>query len=148
MWIIDSECTDHMTNDDTLFLVEHQLSAGYQMSLAEIGQVIKATKIGFIASSSAVDGREYDCHISDVLFAPGLRHNLLSVSRLENAGFATVFREGGVELWAGDTLFAVGRRRNDLYELKPSKCCGFCGHQRALASTAWAHRHQRYSSDG
>lgn len=118
LWIIDSGCTDHMTNDDKLFLVERRLSAVYPVSLAEKGQAIEATKIGFIASTSVVNGREYDCHISDVLFAPGLRHNLLSVSRLEKAGFVAVFREGGVELWAGDVLFAEGQRRNDLYELK------------------------------
>lgn len=88
------------------------------ISLAEEGQTVQATKVGFIAAKSNVNGLDYDCDISEVLFVPGLRHNLLSVSRLEKAGCVVVFRDGGVELWAGNVLFAVGKRNHDLYEIK------------------------------
>uniref|UniRef100_A0A8D8G220 Copia protein n=1 Tax=Culex pipiens TaxID=7175 RepID=A0A8D8G220_CULPI len=116
-WIIDSGCTDHMVNDSSLFLAEQTLKSSYPVSLAEEGQAIAATKVGFISAMSYVQGKEYLCEVSDVLYAPGLRHNLLSVSRLEKAGFSVVFRNGVVELLDGNTIFAVGKRTQDLYEL-------------------------------
>lgn len=113
-WVIDSGCTDHMVNRDSFFTVEKELSTPYPVSLAEEGQAIKAIKVGFIAATSSVNGREYKCDISEILYAPGLRHNLLSVSRLEKAGCVVIFRAGKVELWADNVLFGVGERKCDL----------------------------------
>lgn len=116
-WIVDSGCTDHMVSEDTFFLVQKTLETPYPVSLAEENQAIVVTKAGFISCVSHVEEKEYRCDISDVLYAPGLRHNLLSVSRLEKSGFTVIFRNGEVEFWSGNILFAVGSRCQDLYEV-------------------------------
>lgn len=116
-WIVDSGCTDHMVNEDSFFVVQKTLETPYPVSLAEEGQAIVATKTGCISCMSYVDKKEYRCDISGVLYAPGLRQNLLSVSRLEKAGFTVIFRQGEVQFWSDDVLFAVGIRCQDLYEI-------------------------------
>lgn len=117
-WLLDSGCTDHMVNSDGLFTFEKTFPLPYPVSLAEEGQIVRATKIGFIAAASNIHGREYPCDISEVLYVPGLRHNSLSVSRLEKAGCVVIFRDGIVELWSENVLFAIGKRKQDLYEIR------------------------------
>jgi hypothetical protein len=38
-------------------------------------------------------------HLSDVLFVPGMRRNLVSISTLENKGYKVVFYDGKVLVW-------------------------------------------------
>ena len=58
----------------------------------------------------------------DVLYVPGLKKNLLSISSLENKGFKVAFIDGDVLMWTkGETLneeIIIGSEENGLYKLK------------------------------
>lgn len=41
--------------------------------------------------NAILDGREIMCKMENVLYLPELRHNLLSVGRLENSGLKLIF---------------------------------------------------------
>ena len=50
--------------------------------------------MGYINAISFIDGKEIMCKIEKVLCVPELRHNLLSVGRLENACLKVIFNNG------------------------------------------------------
>jgi hypothetical protein len=60
--------------------------------------------------------------MKDVLYVPGLKKNLLSISALEKKGFRVSFIDGEVLMWAkGETLHEViiiGNEENVFYKLK------------------------------
>ena len=60
--------------------------------------------------------------MKDVLYVPGLKKNLLSISALEKKGFKVAFIDGKVLMWAkGETLneaIIIGSEENGLYKLK------------------------------
>jgi hypothetical protein len=60
--------------------------------------------------------------MKDVLYVPGLKKNLLSISALEKKGFRVAFIDGEVLMWAkGETLneaIVIGNEENGLYKLK------------------------------
>jgi hypothetical protein len=60
--------------------------------------------------------------MKDVLYVPGLKKNLLSISTLEKKGFIVSFIDGEVLIWAkGETLneaIIIGNEENGLYKLK------------------------------
>lgn len=62
--------------------------------------------------------------MKDVLYVPGLKKNLLSISRLEKKGFRVVFVDGQVLMWPrGKTIndvVVIGVEEGGLYKLKGS----------------------------
>jgi hypothetical protein len=60
--------------------------------------------------------------MKDVLYVPGLKKNLLSISSLENKGYRVAFIDGEVLMWAkGETInevIIIGSEENGLYRLK------------------------------
>lgn len=58
----------------------------------------------------------------DVLYVPGLKKNLLSVSVMENRGFDIMFKKGQVlihpERASPDTAVSIGVREGNLYRLR------------------------------
>jgi hypothetical protein len=60
--------------------------------------------------------------MKDVLYVPGLKKNLLSISYLEKKGYRVAFIDGEVLMWAkGETLneaIIIEREENGLYKLK------------------------------
>ena len=60
-------------------------------------------------------------HLSDVLFVPGIKRNLISISTLEDKGFNIAFSNGSVMAWKKDSDFnstqIIGERHGSLYKL-------------------------------
>ena len=60
--------------------------------------------------------------MKDVLYVPGLKKNLLSISALDKKGYRFAFIDGEILMWAkGETLnevIVIGREENGLYKLK------------------------------
>jgi hypothetical protein len=60
-------------------------------------------------------------HMNDVLFVPGLRKNLLSISALEDKGYRVAFVDGQVFIWPKDSNIdatkVIGVREGGLYKL-------------------------------
>ena len=60
--------------------------------------------------------------MKEVLYVPGLKKNLLSISNLDKEGYIVTFRDGQVLMWSkGKTLeylVVIGEEEGGLYELK------------------------------
>ncbi|KAB5515991.1 hypothetical protein DKX38_026639 [Salix brachista] len=87
-WLIDSGCTNHMTNDKKLFkslmpteITKVKIGNGDYISVEGKGTIT-------ITSSSGVK------LISDVLYVPEINQNLLSVGQLIERGLKVVFEDG------------------------------------------------------
>ncbi|KAL3500572.1 hypothetical protein ACH5RR_039665 [Cinchona calisaya] len=89
VWLVDSGCSHHMTGDKSFFkdLDETKkkqiwLGDNKQIQVEGEGTVAVHTSQGKIK------------HIQNVLFAPSLAHNLLSVGQLLDSGFFVLFDDG------------------------------------------------------
>ena len=88
-WIVDSGATCHMCNDRKLFVelcnlekpLEVTLGDGYNLDAIGCGVVILETKLP--------SGKTKKCKLNDVLYVPKLSYNLLSVSKISDAGKTT-----------------------------------------------------------
>ena len=60
--------------------------------------------------------------MKDVLYVPGLKKNLLSISSLDKKDYRVAFIDGEVLMWAkGETLkeaIVIGKEKGGLYKLK------------------------------
>jgi hypothetical protein len=85
-WVVDSGSTQHMTGTWDVFLNISEIGPGQYVNEAYevrgVGRVRFQLEFGELLE---VDG---------VLFVPGLRVNLLSVSTLEDVRYATLFKRG------------------------------------------------------
>jgi len=86
-WLIDSGCTNHMTNNKELFKKLDRTA----ISKVKIGNddyiAVKGKRIVVINSLSGLK------YISDVLYVSDIDHNLLSVGQLMEKGFKVIFED-------------------------------------------------------
>jgi len=102
-WLIDSGCTNHITNDRELFkdlkptnITKVRISNGDYISIKGKGTIA-------IASCS---GTKF---IPDVLFVHEIQQNLLSVGQLIERGFKVIFKDNfcSIRDAAGQDIFKV-----------------------------------------
>lgn len=86
-WLIDSGCTNHMTNDKKLFK-ELDKSIVSKVKIGN-GDFIPVKGKGTVVIES-LSGLKY---ISDVLYVPDIDQNLLSVAQLVEKGFKIIFED-------------------------------------------------------
>jgi len=117
-WLIDSGASKHMMGKkNTLSCISEKkfsqkvtLGDDYQYPIKGIGE-----------SNYKLDS-ENSITMKDVLYVPGLKKNLLSLSALDRKGYRVSFIDGEVLMWAkGETLneaIIIGSEENGLYKLK------------------------------
>jgi hypothetical protein len=117
-WLIDSGASKHMTGKkNTLSCISEKkfsqkvtLGDDYQYPIKGIGE-----------SNYKLDS-ENSITMKDVLYVPGLKKNLLSISTLDKKGYRVAFIDGEVLMWAkGETIneaIVIGSEENGLYKLK------------------------------
>jgi hypothetical protein len=117
-WLIDSGASKHMTGKkNTLSCISEKkfsqkvtLGDDYQYPIKGIGE-----------SNYKLDS-ENSITMKDVLYVPGLKKNLLSISALDKKGYRVSFIDGEFLMWAkGETIneaIVIGNEENGLYKLK------------------------------
>ncbi|XP_055835272.1 uncharacterized protein LOC129903760 [Solanum dulcamara] len=112
-WIIDSGATNHMTSNKQMLQEEHAIVTDKQVYLPN-GEVVSVTHTG---DCEIIDGHT----ISNVLYIPDFRYNLLSVSKITKELSCSVnfFPEFCIfqDLSSGKVL-EIGREKEGLYLLK------------------------------
>ncbi|KAJ8764624.1 hypothetical protein K2173_006706 [Erythroxylum novogranatense] len=86
-WLVDSGCTNHMTNDEKLFK-ELDKSASSRVRIGN-GDYITVKGKGTVAIESLTGTKL----ISEVLYVPEIDQNLLSVGQLLEKGFKVLFED-------------------------------------------------------
>ncbi|GFT42093.1 copia protein [Trichonephila clavipes] len=95
VWVIDTAATSHFCNDKSLFL-DLKTITNMKMSLATEDKSCPVEGIGTLRFRVKYKGSFHEITLTDVLFNPKLRRNLLSGSRLESKGAHFV---GTKEIW-------------------------------------------------
>ncbi|GFT74772.1 retrovirus-related Pol polyprotein from transposon TNT 1-94 [Trichonephila clavipes] len=95
VWVIDTAATSHFCNDKSLFLDLKPIT-NMKMSLATEDESCPVEGIGTLRFRVKYKGSFHEITLTDVLFNPKLRRNLLSGSRLESKGAHFV---GTKEIW-------------------------------------------------
>jgi predicted aspartyl protease len=86
-WLIDSGCTNHMTNDHNLFKeLDKTIVSKVKIGNGDFNSVKGK---GTVAIES-LDGLKY---ISDVLYVPDIYQNFLSVPQLVEKGFKVILED-------------------------------------------------------
>ncbi|GFU13282.1 retrovirus-related Pol polyprotein from transposon TNT 1-94 [Trichonephila clavipes] len=119
VWVIDTAATSHFCNDKSLFLDLKPIT-NMKMSLATEDKSCPIEGIGTLRFRVKYKGSFHEITLTDVLFNPKLRRNLLSGSRLESKGVHFVGTKGKINVFNKDwiTLFSATRHEN-LYFFKP-----------------------------
>jgi hypothetical protein len=117
-WLIDSGASKHMTcYEDSLSNLIHKdsphkvkLGDDYQCPIKGVGE----------ASYKLNSGKPMK--MKEVLYVPGLKKNLLSISALDKKGFRVAFIDGQVFMWPRgktlDDVVVIGVEEGGLYTLK------------------------------
>ena len=104
-WLIDSGASTHICAQRSSFSSLRQLEQRIHINIAD-GRAIRALGIGDI-SLDVLCGTEWISNIfKDVLFAPDLKMNLLSVSRLTNDGLIVSFFDDHCHIKMQDRMVA------------------------------------------
>ncbi|GFY00047.1 retrovirus-related Pol polyprotein from transposon TNT 1-94 [Trichonephila clavipes] len=118
VWVIDTAATSHFCNDKSLFLDLKPIT-NMKMSLATEDKSYPVELIGTLRFRVKYKGSFHEITLTDVLFNPKLRRNLLSGSRLESKGVHFVGTKGKINVFNKDwiKLFSATRHEN-LYFFK------------------------------
>lgn len=87
---LDSGANDHMANEKTYFTTKNKLTTPAEINVAKDCESITASHIGEI---QAVSNKCVEIFMKDVLYAPDLRDNLLSVRKIIESGLAVSFQK-------------------------------------------------------
>jgi hypothetical protein len=140
-WLIDSGASKHMTGykESLSDLVQkdspHKVKLGddYQYPIKGVGE----------ASYKLDSGKPMK--MKDVLYVPGLKKNLLSISALDEKGFRVAFIDGEVLMWPRgksiDDVVVIGVQEGGLYKLKGHFVSALV-HSTITPSELW---HRRFS---
>jgi hypothetical protein len=115
-WILDSGATSHMSPNRQAFLNFKRLDERF-ITVAN-GQRIQSPGKGDIRVH--FQGRNSAVTITDVLYAPGFKVNLLSVAQLARKGMRTEFHQDGADIIDDKgNLVLIAARRGNVYFLSP-----------------------------
>ena len=117
-WIVDSGATGHMCHDKRLFVELHNLEKPLEVTLGD-GYDLHAIGRGIVLLETKLpSGRTKKCKLQNVLYVPKLSYNLLSVSKITDAGKTTRFGEASCQILdENKKLIAIATRVGDLYYL-------------------------------
>lgn len=114
-WLIDSGCTKHMTGDiGNLTNVSRRRE---EVCLAD-GKKISVRASGAVEfSGRGRNDERVDVKLKEVLYAPGLEANVISVSKMVAEGYTVSFKSGSCWIARGDRVVLVGEKRGGLFHL-------------------------------
>ncbi|GFX35854.1 retrovirus-related Pol polyprotein from transposon TNT 1-94 [Trichonephila clavipes] len=119
LWVIDTAATSHFCNDKSLFLDLKPIT-NMKMSLATEDKSCPVEGIDTLRFRVKYKGSFHEITLTDVLFNPKLRRNLLSGSKLESKGAHFVGTKGKINVFNKDWIkFFSATRHENLYFFKP-----------------------------
>jgi hypothetical protein len=116
-WLIDSGASGHMTGlgNHLTHFVEKETHLH-----VVLGDDARYNVRGVGTSTFQLDS-DMQLKLEEVLYVPGMKRNLVSISALEDKGYKITFSEGRVLAWHKDSHInsakVIGIRENSLYKL-------------------------------
>lgn len=110
-WLLDSGASEHMANNEKYFFDLERLKIPIQIAVAKDKQTLTATMSGNI--KILYHGTVIT--VNNVLYIPNLKFNLLSVSKLEEKGFAVMFSNGKATISRKNKVYLEAVRDEKLF---------------------------------
>jgi len=89
-WYIDSGTSCHMTEVREIFIILAEMNMHLDIEIGD-NSMYGATRLGTIYLKRGLDDL---LEVKDVLYVPGMKKNLLSISKVEDNGLAITFIRG------------------------------------------------------
>lgn len=123
-WIIDSGATAHVTNNKRLFesFEETKSKVTVANNSNENGNGKGTIGINLVNEN----GEHINAKLTDVLYAPNIHGNLISVKKLMSNGFAVKFDKGMCEIMQNNKQVAVADDVNGLFRLRQQNEINAC----------------------
>ena len=115
IWIVDSGATNHVCCSLQLLDSWRDLSEGSFTMRVRTGDAVSAKVVG---DSKLNFNNSYLC-LNGVLYIPGFRRNLMSVTKLMEHGFSVSFNNKSVIISRNGLNICTGNSENNLYVLRP-----------------------------
>ncbi len=116
-WYIDSGATDHLCSSRTTFSTLRGLPAPVPIRMGNNTTAI-ATGKGIVI----LGNKNHALRLTNVLFVPDIRYNLLSVGRLDNSHYNILFGRGKCSVFdQGGKTLAVAYLNGGLYQFQQSQ---------------------------
>lgn len=109
-FFLDSGASDHFMNGSELSEIFEILKSPLKISIAKNGAFITATKKGTLSITTNMGEIG---EINNVLYCPESPYNLLSVSRLQQAGITIIFNHENVEICRNSKPITKGIQMNN-----------------------------------
>jgi hypothetical protein len=117
-WLIDSGASKHMIGQKNILSCVLENKFSQKVTLGDNYQY----PIKGVGESNYKLNSGNSLKMKDVLYVPGLKNNLLSISSLEKKGYKVAFIDGEVLMWAKretiNEAIIIGSEENGLYRLK------------------------------
>ena len=118
-FLLDSACTEHMSNDKSRFVNMRKSSEKYV--LVGNGEKLNVNGVGdILINVDSMNGNSRKCTLKNVLYVPNLRHNLLSISKISAGGKNVSFSQNLCKISVDSTTLAYGKKVGKLFILKES----------------------------
>ena len=116
-WYIDSGASSHMTGDQDMFIETSETDLELEIVLGN-DRVVRAVGHGLVCFDTE---SMQPMFLRDVLYVPGLKKNLVSVSMIEDRGLGVYVLDGKVYIFpkakGPSASYAIGFRCGKLYKL-------------------------------
>ena len=149
-WIIDSGATAHICNDRQMFANLSQVDP-FDINIGDKSGV-RAIGRGCIELMLISSGKTRRCMLNDVVYAPTMGYNMLSVRVMSRAGHKIVFEKNTCTIEKGGKIVAQGEIRKGLYCVKTNTGGAAAVSTPAVALTAdlnlWHRRMAHVHTDG
>lgn len=115
LWIIDSGATEHITNDISNSASYKPFHSPQPVRLGDKSST-NSLGVGSVRLISNVGNRKLVLTLKKVIYAPGIRRNLISVGAATNEGCSASFTGGHVQFRGSkNSLLLIGSRVGRLY---------------------------------
>ena len=115
-WILDSGCTDHVVNDDTIFDKYVVLKKPIDVKLGD-GRILKATKIGNIRTTFQIGAKDSEITLYNVFYVKEMKQNLISYSKVTERNKIVSYGNNSKIYNKYKELIAIGKKEGNLYHM-------------------------------
>lgn len=123
-WLIDSGATAHVTNNKRLLDSIAQTNSTVTVANDSIENV--SCKGNIVIDMVNEDGEQAKATLTDVLYAPKIHGNLISVKKLMDKGYAVTFDDGKCAITKKEKQVAVADQINGLFKLRRRNVINAC----------------------
>ena len=117
-WILDSGASRHVTNDRNALTTYTKLVTPVRIWMAD-NNYINAKGIGCVYMDTIVNGQKMRCLFKDVLYAPEMAGNLISIRQLASNGYHTHFDDNIAQVQDKNGCTKVQAKiENGLYKIQ------------------------------